>query len=54
MNIKGFREILTVIGKLDPKEAKALFDQASNPNVTDEQLGAALEARISKRQQLLG
>jgi hypothetical protein len=48
MNIKEFREILTIIAKLDPKEAQVLFDQASNREVSDEELGKSLEARISK------
>jgi len=48
MNIKEFREILTVIGKLDPKEAKYLCDQATNKDVSDEELGKSLESRISK------
>jgi hypothetical protein len=48
MNIKEIREILTEIGKLDPKETKALLEQASNKKVSDEQLGQELKLRISK------
>jgi hypothetical protein len=48
MNIKEIREILTEIDKLDPKEAKALLEQASNEKVSDEQLGQELKSRISK------
>jgi hypothetical protein len=48
MNIKEVREILTEIGKLDPKEAKTLFEKASNKAVTDEELGETLQSRISK------
>lgn len=48
MNIKECREILTIIGKLDPEEAKQLFQQAGDKNVSDEELGKALKERISK------
>jgi hypothetical protein len=48
MNIKEVREILTEIGKLDPKEAKSLFEKASNKGITDAELGKVLQSRISK------
>jgi hypothetical protein len=48
MNIKEFREVLTEIGKLNPTEAKTLFDKAGDTSVTDKELGEALKGRISK------
>jgi hypothetical protein len=48
MNIKEIREILNIIEKLDPKEAKALLEQASDEKVSDEQLGQELKTRITK------
>jgi hypothetical protein len=49
MNIKECREFLTEIGKLNPTEAKTLYEKAGNTSVTDEELGKALKSRISKR-----
>jgi DNA-binding transcriptional regulator WhiA len=48
MSIKEIRKILTEIGKLDPHEAKALFEKASNKSVSDEELGKALKSRVTK------
>jgi hypothetical protein len=48
MGIKECRKFLTALGKLDPKEAKKLYEKASNTSVTDEELGEALHARVSK------
>jgi hypothetical protein len=52
MNIKLVREYLTEINKMDAKEVKALIEKACDKTVSDEELGRALQARITKIEQI--